>query len=52
MAPELLAAICRVENGRRNIPPPKEPVDIYAFGMVIYEVISRFPHSSGTSSIL
>ena len=49
MAPELI-----IYQGNRDlprIPPPKVPVDIYAFGMLIYEVLSRIPHNNGIISI-
>lgn len=38
MAPELL--FHQVNKDRSSIPPPKKPVDIYALGMLMYEVIS------------
>ena len=51
MAPELLISIYRVDNCPSNVPPPKEPVDIYAFGMVIYEVLSLISPKNSTGSI-
>lgn len=42
MAPELL--VHQASKDRSKIPPPKKPVDVYALGMLIYEVLSRFAY--------
>lgn len=46
MAPELL--IHQISKDRSSIPPLKKPVDVYALGMLIYEVIFRFLYSMVT----
>jgi serine/threonine protein kinase len=47
MAPELL--IHQANKGQSSVPLPKEPADIYAFGMLIYEVLSCILYNNGTS---
>ena len=50
MAPELI--IHQGNRDRPRISPPKVPADIYAFGMLIHEVLSRIPPNNDMISIL
>lgn len=46
MAPELL--VHQVTQNRSSIPPPEKPVDVYALGMLIYEVLSHITYPTTT----
>lgn len=49
MAPELVAH--QVSEDRSNVRLPKEPVDVYALGMLMYEVRSRVVYDDGKTLI-
>ena len=49
MAPELHNY--RADEGQSHARPLKEPVDVYALGMLIYEVLSHIIHNEGESLV-